>query len=378
MYTITSKCRAVSNYIIEEINKYNEYKKLLREEVIMSTKRLQRLLYLCDVEYMKRNGGTPLFTDDFNAWPSGPVIADAYGVFMQYQDGNMKPMYKGEVIELTDDVKSIIDEILDATKELDTADLMDITNIVDGPWHKVYEEEDKNHRQVVSKEESYNFYVGRNLFEQIPKINDENIHEKPFTIRRHNNAIILQKNNQVFGIDQSSDDDIWFSTSQDKMNVELSLSSRNYAEWQTYIVFEYLIKCIVGRYMLNGENEKEYTGLPDDFIDFKNKVITWHSDSGTDNVLKFEYTDNRTIKISISKYEGSKDYHNNSVRIRTSGSEYGYYYQEFLEFFRHLLVLEQRLNNKEPIVQQKVQEDKSQPKRLFLFKKRNNDNTNKK
>ena len=119
-------------------------------------------------------------------------------------------------------------------------------------------------------------------------------------------------------------------------------------------------------------------GLPDDFIDFKNKVITWHSDSGTDNVLKFEYTDNRTIKISISKYEGSKDYHNNSVRIRTSGSEYGYYYQEFLEFFRHLLVLEQRLNNKEPIVQQKVQEDKSQPKRLFLFKKRNNDNTNKK
>lgn len=377
MYTITPKCRAISNYIIEKINTYNKLKPF-KDQIPLHTKRLQRLLYLCDVAYMKRYNGTPMFDDKFNAWPSGPVIADAYGVFMQYQDGDMKPKYDCEVIELSYDIKSIIDEILEATQGLDTSDLMDITNIVEGPWHQVYKEDDKEHGQIVEKEVSYSFYKDRDLFAQTQKIDDETITEKPFTIRRHNNAIILQKNNQVFGIDQSSDDDIWFSTSQDKMNIELSLSSRNYAEWQTYIVFEYLMKCIVGRYMLNGENEKEYTGLPDDFIDFKNKVITWHSDSGTDNVLKFEYTDNRTIKISISKYEGSKDYHNNSVRIRTSGSEYGYYYQEFLEFFRHLLVLEQRLNNKETIVQQKVQEDKTQPKRLFLFKKRNNGNIDKK
>ncbi len=375
MYTITTKCIAVSNYIIEEINKYNKYRSLLSERVILSTKRLQRLLYLCDVEYMKRNNGTPLFTDNFNAWPSGPVIADVYRFFVQYQDGNMKPVCKEKVIELRDDFKSLIDEILDATKELDTADLMSITNIVDGPWHKVYKEEDKDHNQVISKEDSYNFYVGRNLFDNQSKINHD-VHEKPFTITRYN-TIILQKNNQAFSICQISDNDIWFSTAQDKMNIELSLSSKNCAECQTYIVFEYLMKCIVGRYMLNGENDKKYTGLPNDFMDFKNKAITWHSDSEIDNVLKFEYTDNKTIKISISKYEKAGNYYNNSVKISTSSSKYGYYYEEFLEFFRHLLVLEQSLNNKEAIVQKEVQEDKFQLKRLFLLKKRNNNKTNK-
>ena len=112
------------------------------------------------------------------------------------------------------------------------------------------------------------------------------------------------------------------------MNIELSLSSRNYPEWQTYIVFEYLMKSIVGRYMLNGDNEKEYSRLPKDFIDLENKVIIWHSDSGTDNFLRLEYTENRTIKIAIQKCKDSKEHYTNSVRIRTSGSEYKYYYED--------------------------------------------------
>jgi len=377
MYTITPECRAVANYILEQISKYNEYKQLLREQVLMSTRRLQRILYFCDIEYMKRNNGKPLFTDEFNAWPSGPVIDNVYHVFMQYQDGEMHPQYDGVAVQLTDEIKSMIDKILEATNHLDTADLADISNVVDGPWHKVYREDDEDHRQIITKEAMYNFYLNRPLFGQTQnqQVIEENYEEKAFTIRRHNNAIILQKNNQVFAIDQGIDDDIWFSTSQNEMIIELSLSSRNYAEWQTYIVFEYLMKCIVGRYLLNGENTKTHSFLPNDFVDLENKVITWHSDSGTDNVLKFEYTDNKTIRITISKYKNSKDYHNNSVRIRTSGSSYEYYYQEFLEFFRHLLVLEQRLNKTAPKIQPQTQEDKSQPKRLFLFKTENKKNT---
>ena len=86
---------------------------------------------------------------------------------------------------------------------------------------------------------------------------------KDFKISRRNYAIIIQKDNQGFSITQSNDDDVWFSTSQEEMNIELSLSSRNYSEWQTYIVFEYLMKSIVGRYMLNGKrkNRKQVFGL---------------------------------------------------------------------------------------------------------------------
>ena len=73
------------------------------------------------------------------------------------------------------------------------------------------------------------------------------------------------------------------------MEIELNLSSRNYSEYQTYIIFDYLMKTIVGRYILNGDNKKEYSSLPKDFIDLEKKVIIWHSDGGTNNVLKLEY-----------------------------------------------------------------------------------------
>ncbi len=193
--------------------------------------------------------------------------------------------------------------------------------------------------------------------------------QKDFKISRCNNAIIIQKKDQGFSITQRNDDDIWFSTSQEEMNIELSLSSRNYSEWQTYIVFEYLMKSIVGRYMLNSDNEKEYSHLPKDFIDLENKVIIWHSDSGPDNFLRLEYIENRTINVTIQKCKYSKKCYTNSVRIRTSGSEYEYYYQEFLEFFRHLISLEQRLNKLAETVQQEKQEGS---KKLSLFKRFNN------
>jgi hypothetical protein len=192
--------------------------------------------------------------------------------------------------------------------------------------------------------------------------------QNDFKISRSNYAIIIQKDNQGFSITQSNDYDVWFSTSQEEMNIELNLSSRNYPEWQTYIVFEYLMKSIVGRYMLNGDNKKKYSRLPKDFIDLENKVIIWHSDSGTDNLLKLEYTENRTIKITIQKCKDSKEHYTNSVRIRTDGSEYEYYYQEFLEFFRHLISLEQRLNRSVETPQQEKQEE---TKKLFLFKRFN-------
>ena len=149
------------------------------------------------------------------------------------------------------------------------------------------------------------------------------------------------------------------------MNIELNLSSRNYSEWQTYIVFEYLMKTIIGRYILNEDNKKQYSHLPKDFINLENKVITWHSDSDTDNILKLEYSNDKNIKVTISKCKDDKEYHTNSVRIRTNGSEYGYYYQEFLEFFRNLLSLEEKLNKPIETIQQ---EKKEQPKKLSLLK----------
>ena len=163
---ITTKCRAVANYIIEETNKFNEDKSL-REQVIMSGRRLQKLLYFCNIEYMKIHNGKSFFEDDFYAWPSGPVIPNVYRVYIQYQDGKMFPRYEGEIIELTAEEKSIIDKILNQTQELDSIDLINITNINNGPWQKLYNEHDSEHNQTIPKEEIYGFYLDKN--ESMPK-----------------------------------------------------------------------------------------------------------------------------------------------------------------------------------------------------------------
>lgn len=187
----------------------------------------------------------------------------------------------------------------------------------------------------------------------------DRMEQKDFKIKLSYNTIVIEKDNKKISINQSLNSDIDFSTLYDDITLELNFSSRIYAEWQTYMVFENLMKSIVGGYILNDDSKKSYSRLPKDFIDLNNKTIIWHSDSGIDNVLKFEYLDS-IIKISISKCKTAKENDQNSVRIRTSGSNYGYYYQEFLYFFRQLCILEQNLNNKK---------EKEDNKKLSLLKK---------
>ena len=374
MEKLTKKCIAVLNYIIEKINKSNEGKEL-REQVMMSLKRLQKILYICDIEYMKINNGESLFEDNYFAWSSGPVIPYVYHTFIQCQspNGKIHPKYEEQEIRLTDKEAFIIDKVLEKTQELDTVDLIDITKIDDGPWHQVYNEFDSNHNQIISKEEIYNFYKNKKLFIQSTDI-DINLKSKDFTIRRSNNSIILEKDNQKFNITQTLDDDIYFSTNHNELVFDLNFSSRNYPEWQTYIVFEYLMKSIIGRYMLNGDNVQEYSYLPKDFIDLDKKIITWHSDSGTNNVLKLEYIDKKIIRVSLTKDNHSKEHYNNSVRIRTSGSNYECYYQEFLEFFRHLWMLEQKLNKPKEEIKKQSNEVITQTKKRSLLKRFNRNN----
>lgn len=188
--------------------------------------------------------------------------------------------------------------------------------------------------------------------------------DNDFKIGRVNGTIIIEKDTGRIAISQALDDDIWFSTSSEEVSLEISMRSRNYSEWQTYLVFEKLLKLLVGRFMLSGDYKSTFPILPKDFIDLENNVITWHSDSGTDNVLKFEYSE-KLIKISISKSRDADDYVTNAVRIRTSGSNYEYYYQEFLTFFRELYNLEQRLNPPSENVKSIINESSGQRKRIF-------------
>ena len=158
-----------------------------------------------------------------------------------------------------------------------------------------------------------------------------------FEIKKGYIGIIVEKNGTSFSVDKGPDGDIWFN-SLDNIELPISLYSRNQEEWQSYFIFENLMKSIVGRYLLSGDSENKYSFLPEDFIDLENKIITWHSDSNQDNILQLKFREKEII-VSIVRDKNTSDRNSNNsikVRIRTSGSNYGYYYQEFERFYSKL------------------------------------------
>ena len=49
---MTNKCKTITNYIINEVNLYNADKDL-NSTVFLSTKRLNKILFFCDLRYIK-------------------------------------------------------------------------------------------------------------------------------------------------------------------------------------------------------------------------------------------------------------------------------------------------------------------------------------
>lgn len=157
---LSLECQQVANYIIEEINKYNK-EKSFTDQISLTCGKLQKILYFCDVEYMQKNMGKSLFNDKFLAWPSGPVIPGIYHTYLSPPTPNLEPKYdrfKKIKPTLNQETKDIIDEVLDATKELDTIDLDEFTKIPKSPWAHAYNLEDPKHTQIISKDEMYNFH----------------------------------------------------------------------------------------------------------------------------------------------------------------------------------------------------------------------------
>lgn len=146
----------------------------------------------------------------------------------------------------------------------------------------------------------------------------------------NNNAIILENEDSKLSISESIDGDIWFEATKDL--VMMPINDFRGKDYKVHQLLARLMEQIVGRFILEGTNESRL--LPEDFIDFENKIITWHSDNGSNSRLELMY-EKDTITISLKGDPKS----GNRVRIRTSGSEYGYYYQYFTRFYLELLQL---------------------------------------
>ena len=134
---LTLKCRAISNYVIEKMMEFNKDKEF-KNKVFFHAKRLHKILYFCEIEYMKRNNGKVLFLDNYNAWPSGPVIPGIYTKYMIYVDSDIKPRHESNEPKLTEDEKKVINYVLESTMKMDTIDLVNLSRMEDAPFNKYF------------------------------------------------------------------------------------------------------------------------------------------------------------------------------------------------------------------------------------------------
>lgn len=181
-----------------------------------------------------------------------------------------------------------------------------------------------------------------------------------FEIENCDNGVIIAKDDKKISIEKGSDGDIWFNSTNGNVELSLNYYSRNEDEWGNYNIFKNLMKSIIGRYILSDDFKNEYNSLPKDFINLDNKTITWHSDTGKDDTLQLRFGE-KEIVVSMIKDNNRNLVSDNSirVRIRTSGSNYGYYYQEFERFYNELSGFAYQVDsNKTPAI-----------KKLSLFNK---------
>lgn len=132
------RCYSAVNRIINRTNAQNDWRyELGKTKVKLTGKRVQKIIYLCQLFWFINHEDSNMIPEDFVAWPNGPVIPEIYDYWMVYQDGDMCPCPYVKY-ELTEEETEIINIVVDNTIDIPTEAIIDYTRTAFGPWHQVY------------------------------------------------------------------------------------------------------------------------------------------------------------------------------------------------------------------------------------------------
>lgn len=145
------KCYAAANRIINRTNAQNVWRyELGKPKVKLTGKRLQKILYLCQLFWYIDHKDTDMFEEDFVAWPNGPAIPEIYDFWSVWQEGDMNPCSFVKH-ELSKEEANIINIIVDNTIDISTEAIIDYTHTPFGPWEQVYKSDQRQYK-VISKD----------------------------------------------------------------------------------------------------------------------------------------------------------------------------------------------------------------------------------
>lgn len=141
-YKVLDVCRHVINYSNEK-------------DYGISNLKLQKVLYFIQAYFLtKKEDHTPCFDEKIEAWDFGPVVPEAYHEYKQYGSGDIPTIesfimfdeddiwnskrVRFEDTAISDDDKSLINEVVDKFANYSATDLVSLTHR-QSPWIEAYD-----------------------------------------------------------------------------------------------------------------------------------------------------------------------------------------------------------------------------------------------
>ena len=155
----TPICISAANRIINRTNAQNTWRwELGKPRIKLTGKRLQKILYLCQLFWYIDHEESNMIPENFVAWPNGPIIPEIYDYFAVYQDGDMLPRLDTSYT-LTEEEIDLINRVVDNTTDIQTEAIIDYIQTHNAPWEQAYKGPQETN-SIISKD-SIKQYIRR-------------------------------------------------------------------------------------------------------------------------------------------------------------------------------------------------------------------------
>jgi len=150
VHRIINRTEANNRYRVEELGK---------TRVKITTRRIQIILYLCQLFWYIDHEESNMIPEDFVAWANGPVILEIYDELPGYPDGDIYPKRYGKY-KLTQEERDLINMVVDNTIDIATETIIDYIQLTNEPWINTFKKRVScGKRQVVIPKESIKQFI---------------------------------------------------------------------------------------------------------------------------------------------------------------------------------------------------------------------------
>ena len=137
-----------------DVAKYLLYVAFQNGDTITNLK-MQKLLYYAQAWYMVNNEGTPLFSDEIQAWQYGPVVPSVYQFFKEYNSYPIDcSVTKEDIAIIGEHERDFLDEFAIEYFSMSATELVSMTHN-EAPWKRAYE---KGSNTKIDTMDMYKFY----------------------------------------------------------------------------------------------------------------------------------------------------------------------------------------------------------------------------